>query len=93
MADGTTSTAPSHVVYRQVKLVGGTPELIHRGIDDNENVVESLSSVTHVAQVTHSLDEGLTWIPGPGPDQLYKRIRFTRISPPGLIVNNSLRFD
>lgn len=93
MADGTTSVSPSHAVYRQIKLVGGTPELIHRGIDDNENVVETISSTVNPSQVTHSLDEGLTWLPGAGPDQVFKRLRFTRVSPPGVIVTNSVRFD
>ncbi len=92
LSTGTTDTSPSHAVYRQIKLYGGsTPDLYHRGIDDNDNVVESINSVDHPSQFTHSLDEGVTWLSGTGPDQLGKRVRVTRLSPPGVILTNSLK--
>lgn len=94
MATGSTDTSPSHTVYRQIRLYNTTtPTLYHRGIDDAGNIVEYFDTVTHLAQFSHSLNEGVTWLPGIGPDQLYKRLRFTRLSPPGVILTNSLRED
>jgi hypothetical protein len=92
MASGSNDDSPSHVVYRQVKLYGGpAPTLYHRGVDDSGNVVESFNTVTHVAQVTHSLDDGQTWNAGVGSDTLYKRLRFQRTTPPTVTVTNSLK--
>lgn len=89
MADGSIGNA---TVYRQVELYNGSiPTLYHRGIDDADNVVEAYNTVDHIANFTHSIDEGLTYIPGIGPDQIGKRIKLTRSSPPGVIITDSLK--
>ena len=94
MADGTTSDIPSYVVYRQVRLFSGsTPTLFHRAYDDNFNVVESMDTVTNSAQVTYSINDGLSYSAGVGPNQVGKLIRFERLTPPGVIVKNSLRIS
>lgn len=92
MADGTTSDTPSYVVYRQVELYDVVPStLYHRGYDDSNNLVEALNTVTNISQVTHSLNEGLTWLAGVGPNQIGKRLRFERVTPPTVVVKCSLK--
>ena len=91
MATGSTDDSPSYTVYRQVKLFGSVPTWYHRGIDDSGNVQEFFNTVTHVSQFTHSLNDGVSWLAGVGPDQVGKRLRFQRASPSGLILNMSLK--
>jgi len=82
-AAGTTDLSPSAAVYRQVKLYGGpVPQLFHRGTNDDGAVVEIIDSVTHLAQFSHSLNEGVTFLPGVGPDTIGKRLKVTRLTPP-----------
>lgn len=88
MATGSTDL---RTVYRQVALIGSTPTLYHRGFNDNSDLVESFNSLAHAAQFKHSLDEGVTWLSGTGPDQVGKRIAFDRTTPLNEIITNSLR--
>lgn len=92
MATGTTETSPSYTVYRQVKLYDADPAVLyHRGIDDAGNIVEAFNTSAHASQFDYSIDEGVTWIAGKGPNQIGKRLRFARVSPPGLIITNSIK--
>jgi hypothetical protein len=92
MADGTTSTTPSYVVYRQVELYDVAPAtLYHRGYDDSDNLVEAINTTANISQVAHSLNDGVTWLAGVGPNQLGKRLRFERTLPPTVVVKCSLR--
>ena len=91
LATGTTDTSPSYTVYRQTQLFGSVPTWYHRGLDDAGNVVEFFNTVTHVSQFNYSTDDGLTWTPGVGPDQVGKRLRFARTNPPNVILTCSLK--
>ncbi len=92
LASGTTDTSPSHTVYRQTRLYVSYPSSFqHIGTDDAGNVVENFNTTTHASQFTHSLDEGLTWLSGLGPNQVGKRLRFTRTNPPNVIVTTALK--
>ena len=92
LATGTTATSPSHTVYRQTRLYASYPSsFTHFGFDDDGNTVEQYNTTTHASQFTHSLDEGVTWLAGLGPNQVGKRLRFTRVNPPSLIVTNALK--
>lgn len=92
LATGTTETSPSHTVYRQTRLYVSYPSSFqHIGTDDAGNVVENFNTTTHASQFTHSLDEGLTWLAGLGPNQVGKRLRFTRTNPPSVIVTTALK--
>lgn len=89
LADGSSG---NDTVYRQVELYGGAvPTLYHRGIDDSENVIESFNTVAHPSQFTHSLDEGVTFLAGVGPDQIGKRLKLTNPSRSGVIMTASLK--
>lgn len=89
LADGSSGNS---TVYRQVKLYGGsTPTLYHRGIDDSENVVESFNTSANLANFSHSTDEGVTFNPGVGPDQIGKRLKVTNPSRSGVIMTLSLK--
>lgn len=92
LATGTTSTSPSYTIYRQTKLYASYPSSFqHIGTDDDGNVVENFNTTTHASQFTHSLDEGVTWLAGLGPNQVGKRLRFTRTNPPNVIVTTALK--
>lgn len=92
LASGTTDTSPSHTVYRQTRLYVSYPSSFqHIGTDDAGNVVENFNTTTHASQFTHSLDEGITWLAGLGPNQVGKRLRFTRTNPPNVIVTTALK--
>jgi hypothetical protein len=92
MAKGTTEESPSYTVYRQTKLYAVDPAtLYHRGIDDAGNIVEAFNTTAHASQFTYSIDEGATWLPGKGPNQIGKRLRFARANPPGVIITNSIK--
>lgn len=92
LATGTTETSPSYTVYRQTRLYASYPTAFqHLGIDDAGNTVENFNTTTHASQFTHSLDEGVTWLAGLGPNQVGKRLRFARTNPPNVIITTALK--
>lgn len=92
LATGTTETSPSYTVYRQTRLYTSYPTAFqHLGIDDDGNTIENFNTTAHAAQFTHSLDEGVTWLAGFGPNQVGKRLRFTRTNPPNVLLTTALK--
>lgn len=84
--------SPSYISFIQRSVYDTTPSQLNlKAYDQSGTQVINLNSVSDVALVSYSTNEGASWSAGVGPNTAGKRLRWLISTPPGVLVYASLR--
>lgn len=91
--DNSSNLTPSRVAYRlKYPYSSSVPRLYQRIYDLSSNLLNTMDTVTDIANVEYSTDNGVSWLAlGTIPNTVGTLIRFTLSSPPGIDIRPSLK--
>jgi hypothetical protein len=91
--DNSSNLTPSRIAYRLKNTYPSTvPRLYQRIYDLSDNLLNTMDTVTNIANVEYSTDNGISWSPlGTIPNVVGTLIRFTLTTPPGIDIRPSLK--